>query len=181
MTHSAPDLPHERSYSFNPESAGPPSIGTIPQDVAATMSGLDILRSMQGGKLPSPPMADLLGFAISEVEEGRVTFVSAPSFQHYNPLGSVHGGYIATLLDSAMGCAVHTLLDAGVRYTTVELKINYLRAVTEATGQVKAEGAVIHCGRTIATADGRLTDADGRLYAHATTTCLIMPPTPRRR
>lgn len=179
MTQTIPFFSHERSYSFNPELAGTESIGVIPREAAATMSGIDLLRAVRDGGLPRPPISALLGFAMSVVEEGRVIFVSEPTFQHYNPLGSVHGGFIATLLDSAMGCAVHSLLDAGVRYTTVELKVNYLRALTEASGPIEAEGTVIHKGRTIATADGRLTDVEGRLYAHATTTCLIMHPETR--
>jgi uncharacterized protein (TIGR00369 family) len=179
MIQPTPNLSHERSYTFNPELAGQESIGIIPQQAAATMSGIEILRAVRDGGLPRPPISALLGFAMSVVEEGRVVFVSEPTLQHYNPLGSVHGGFIATLLDSAMGCAVHSLLNAGVHYTTVELKVNYLRALTETSGPIEAEGTVIHKGRTIATADGRLTDVEGRLYAHATTTCLIMHPQAR--
>jgi uncharacterized protein (TIGR00369 family) len=139
-----------------------------------TMSGLDLLRAMLAGELPRPPIAALMGFAFSEVEEGRVVFTLEPAEYHYNPIGTVHGGVAATLLDSAMGCAVNTLLPLGTAYTTLEIKVNYIRPMTRTTGLVRCEGTVIHRGGTIATAEGRITDADGKLYAHATTTCLIM-------
>jgi uncharacterized protein (TIGR00369 family) len=111
-----------------------------------------------------------------EVEEGRAIFEGEPTEYHYNPIGVVHGGLAATLLDSAMGCAVHSMLPVGVGYTTLEIKVNYLRALTSETGTVRAEGRVIKVGGRVAVAEGRITDAAGNLYAHSTTTCLILRP-----
>ena len=125
-------------------------------------------------ELPVAPIAELLGFDLVELGEGRASVELDPAERHYNPLGTVHGGIAATLLDSAMGCAVHTTLDEGEAYTTLELKVNYVRAITEATGRVVATGSVIHRGGRVATAEARLTDAGGRLLAHGTSTCLIM-------
>lgn len=125
------------------------------------------------GELPPPPMARLMDIRLVEVEKGRAVFHGTPQEFHYNPLGSVHGGYGATLLDSAMGCAVHTVLDAGDIYTTLEFKINFLRAMTHETGEVKGIGTIVHAGRTTAIAEGRIEDAAGKLYAFATTTCQI--------
>jgi uncharacterized protein (TIGR00369 family) len=125
-------------------------------------------------ELPVAPIAELLGFDLVELGEGRASFELDPAERHYNPLGTVHGGIAATLLDSAMGCAVHTTLTEGEGYTTIELKVNYVRAITEATGRVVASGSVIHRGGRVATAEARLTDADGRLLAHGTSTCLIL-------
>ena len=141
-----------------------------------TISGITFLRAMQSGELPPPPFAALLGIWITEVSEGRVVFAAEPSEYHYNPLGTVHGGVIATLLDSALGCAVQSMLPAGTSYTTLELKVNYLRPITTKTGTVYCEGKIIHVGGRIATAEGRLTDAVGKLYAHGTTTCIILRP-----
>jgi uncharacterized protein (TIGR00369 family) len=137
------------------------------------LSGLDYLTAMQAGRIPRPPVAALIGFAIAEVAEGRVVMEFDPAEFHYNPLGSVHGGIAATLLDSVMGCAVHSTLPQGRGYTTLEIKVNYVRTITAATGRLRAEGTIIHVGRQTATAEGRLVDATGRLYAHATTTCLV--------
>jgi uncharacterized protein (TIGR00369 family) len=127
------------------------------------------------GRLPPPPIAHHLGFALTEVEEGRALFTGTPDFRVYNPIGSVHGGYIATLLDSCMSCAVHTTVPAGFGYTTVEIKVNFVRAVTDKTGLVRAEGRVINTGKRIGTSEGRLIDAKGRLLAHGTATCLLFP------
>lgn len=138
------------------------------------MSGRDYLDAMRRGDLPMPPVASLLGFRITEVAEGRVVMVLAPAEYHYNPIGAVHGGVIATVLDSVMGCAVHSRLPAGQGYTTLEIKVNYLRAVATATGEVIAEGRVLHLGRSTAMAEASLTDGAGRRYAHATTTCIIL-------
>ncbi len=139
-----------------------------------TMSGLDYLKAMQEGKIPSPPIGILMDMRIVEVTEGRVIFAAQPAEYHYNPLGTVHGGLAATLLDSALGCAIHSTLQAGTGYTTLELKVNYLRPMTRESGMMYCEGKVIHVGGRIATAEGRLTDADGKLYAHGTTTCIIL-------
>ena len=141
-----------------------------------SISGIAFLKAMQSGELPPPPYAALLGIWITEVSEGRVVFAAEPSEYHYNPLGTVHGGVIATLLDSALGCAVQSMLPAGTSYTTLELKVNYLRPITEKTGTIYAEGKIIYIGGRIATAEARLTDAKGKLYAHATTTCIILRP-----
>lgn len=141
-----------------------------------TMSGLQYLQALQVGDFPVPPIAALLGMEIAEVSEGRVVFAAEPGEYEYNPIGVVHGGIAATLLDSAMGCAVHSTLPAGTAYTTLELKVNYLRPLTSNTGVVHCEGKVIHAGGRVATAEGRLTDASGKLYAHGTTTCIIMRP-----
>jgi uncharacterized protein (TIGR00369 family) len=125
-------------------------------------------------EIPVAPVAELLGFDLVELGEGRASFELDPGERHYNPLGTVHGGIAATLLDSAMGVAVHTTLGEGETYTTLELKVNYVRAITQDTGPVVATGSVIHRGGRVATAEARLTDADGRLLAHGTSTCLIM-------
>jgi uncharacterized protein (TIGR00369 family) len=143
--------------------------------VLATTSGIDLLRMISNGEQPMPPMMKLLDFRPSEVEPGFVVFEGVPQRMHYNPIGSVHGGYHAALLDSCMGCAIYSLLDIGEAWTTLEIKINYVRALTDATGPVRAEGKVIHRSRQIGTAEGRIVDADGKLYAHGTTTCLIFP------
>jgi uncharacterized protein (TIGR00369 family) len=141
-----------------------------------TISGIAYLKALQSGELPPPPFAVLMGIWITEVSEGRVVFAAEPAEYHYNPLGTVHGGVIATLLDSALGCAVQSMLPAGTSYTTLELKVNYLRPITAKTGTVYCEGKIIHVGGRIATAEGRLTDAEGKLYAHGTTTCIILRP-----
>jgi uncharacterized protein (TIGR00369 family) len=141
----------------------------------AAMTGLELLRAMFDGEIPPAPIALTLDFRPLELEEGRVVFAGTPDERHYNPIGSVHGGYAATLLDSAMGCAVHTTLAAGVGYTTLDLQVRYVRAMTKDTGEVRAEGTVVHAGRRQAIAEGRLVSAaDGKLLAHGTTTCLIL-------
>lgn len=142
---------------------------------AHAMSGLEFIRALAEGALAMPPVARLLDFRPTEVEEGRVVFEMRVGEHQYNPIGSVHGGVVATLLDSAMGCAVNTTLQQGVGYTTAELKVNFIRPVTFNAGVVRCEGKIIHSGARTATAEGRVTDAAGKLYAHATTTCLIFP------
>ncbi len=143
---------------------------------ARTMSGLEYLRAIMRRELPAPPIAATLDFALTEIEEGRAVFVVEPQEYHYNPIGVVHGGLAATLCDSAMGCAIHATLPAGTAYTTLELKVNYIRALTTTTGPVRCEGKTIAVGGRVATAEARLTDAAGTLYAHATTTCLVIRP-----
>ncbi len=137
------------------------------------LSGVDRLRAIIDGRR-SAPYGALVGFRPVEVGEGRVVFEGVPGEQHYNPQGIVHGGYAASILDSCMGCAVETMLEAGVSYTTVELKVNFVRAMTAATGTVRAIGTSIHTGRRMATSEGRLLDGDGRLLAHGSTTCMVM-------
>lgn len=139
-----------------------------------TMAGIDFLRAIRDGKLPPPPIAQLMGFRLTEVEPGHAVFEITPGEQHYNPIGVVHGGVAMTLLDSAMGVCVHTKLPAGIGYTTLEAKTNLVRAITGKTGRLRAIGKVIHFGKRIATAEGRLEDAEGKLYAHATTTCIVL-------
>lgn len=141
---------------------------------ARSLSGLDYLRGIMRGELPGPPIGAVLGMEIDEVEAGRVVFAIDPQEYHYNPNGVVHGGMVATLCDSAMACAVYASLPAGAAATTIEMKVNLTRAMTEATGRVRCEGRVLHVGGRTATAEARVTDAMGQLYAHATTTCLVM-------
>jgi uncharacterized protein (TIGR00369 family) len=136
-------------------------------------TGLETLEAIFAGELPRPPIGDTLDFVPVQMGTGTAVFQGRPQLRHYNPLGSVHGGWFATLLDSALGCAVHSTLPAGKAYTTLELKVNIVRALTDAVPLVRAEGRVIHLGRQVATAEARLLGPDGKLYAHATTTCLI--------
>jgi uncharacterized protein (TIGR00369 family) len=147
--------------------------GVARRERIAGLSGLEVMQALLRGELPHAPMADTLDFALVEIGFGRAVFQGRPLQRHYNPMGTVHGGWFATLLDSALGCAVHTSLPAGKAYTTVELKISVVRPLTDKVPLVRAEGCVIHGGSRMATADGRLTGADGRLYAHASTTCFV--------
>ena len=141
---------------------------------ARSMAGIEFLRAMRDGKLPPPPIAELLGFKLVEVEPGRAVFEVQPGERHYNPIGVVHGGLAMTLLDSAMGCSVQTQMPAGGGYTTLEAKTNLVRAITSETGVLRAIGKVVHLGKRIATAEARLEDKAGKLYAHATTTCIVL-------
>jgi len=139
----------------------------------AGRSGLEIFQALLAGEIPPPPMAATLDFTLLRVESGFAVFQGRPGVSHYNPMGTVHGGWFATLLDSAMGCAVHTTLPAGKAYTTLEMKLNLVRALTDAVPLVRAEGRLVHGGRQVATAEARLVGPDGKLYAHASTTCLV--------
>jgi uncharacterized protein (TIGR00369 family) len=150
-------------------------IGLLSVDQLRELDGLDLFRGIIAGKIPAPPITATMGFWLKEAEQGRVVFAGTPERRHYNPIGSVHGGFAATLLDSAMSCAVHTHLKKGFGYTTVEFKVNFVRAITDTTGTVFCEGRSITVGSRIGTAEGRITDAAGKLYAHGTTTCLIFP------
>jgi uncharacterized protein (TIGR00369 family) len=142
---------------------------------AASMSGMEFFAALSAGELPAPPIAELLGFSITAVEPGRCVFEMEPAEWMFNPIGSVHGGVAATILDSCMGCAVHSTLPAGRGYTTGDLQIRYLRGMSVDTGRVVAEGNVVHVGRRQATADGRLTvAATGKLIATATTGCIVL-------
>ena len=145
-------------------------------DVAkiASMSGLEYLQHLLDSDRP-PPFAELLNFRLTRIAPGMATFAGIPAEYHYNPIGVVHGGFAATLLDSALGCAVHTPLEPGFAYTTVELKVNFVRPLLMSTGPIEAEGKVIHLGTRVATAEARLSDSAGKLYAHGTTTCMIFP------
>lgn len=140
---------------------------------ATDLSGRDYLTAMMEGSISAPPIAKLMGFHLAQIGEGRAVFECTPGEQHYNPIGVVHGGLACTLLDSAMGCAVHVTLPAGAAYTTLEVKVNLVRAITTTTGLLRAEGRVIHTGRRMATSEGRLIDSAGKLYAHGTATCMV--------
>jgi uncharacterized protein (TIGR00369 family) len=150
-------------------------IGVVSRDVLLSYDGLGFLRAIAEGALPQPPIAQTLGFHLVGAEYGKAIFEGIPEFRHYNPIGAVHGGFAATLLDSAVACSVHSTLAKGETYTTLELKLNLVRALTQETGPVRAEGHIIHRGRTTATAEGQLRDAAGKLYGHASTTCMIFP------
>ena len=149
--------------------------GVVTPEILKSYDGLGFLQAIIDGTLPQPPIAELIGFHLAEAENGRAVFEGLPEFRHYNPIGSVHGGIAATLLDSALGCAIFSTLHKGDTWTTLELKLNFVRPMTKDTGPVRAEGRVIHRGRTVATSEGDLKDAAGKLYAHATTTCMIFP------
>ena len=165
---SAPAKARERSFSWeDPAQAA---------RVGAQLAGLEYLRRIRDGTLPKPPVAAMMGFELVAVEPGGAVFAMQPEEWHYNPIGSVHGGVVATLLDSCMGCAVHTLLDAGVGYTTTDLQVRYLRPLAADTGRVLAEGSVVHLGRRLATAEGRVWAEvePERLLAHGSTGVAIM-------
>lgn len=149
--------------------------GVVPMDQIMARSGLQFLTDMVEGKLPQAPMCATLGFHLAEASDGYARFDGVPEFRHYNPIGTVHGGFAATLLDSALGCAIFTTLARGEAWTTLELKLNLVRPINKDTGTLRAEGRIIHRGRTVATADGTVKDKAGRLYAHATTTCMVFP------
>jgi uncharacterized protein (TIGR00369 family) len=151
------------------------SYGVVDSDVLQSYDGLGFLKGIIAGTLPQPPISEIMGFHLVEAEPGRVVFEGQPKLKHYNPIGSVHGGFAATLLDSALGCAIFSTLHKGDAWTTLELKLNYVRGMTDTTGPVRAEGRIIHRGRTVATSEGDLKDSAGKLYAHATTTCMIFP------
>ncbi|WP_207791520.1 PaaI family thioesterase [Sandaracinobacteroides saxicola] len=157
------------------------SSAPLPKDALASMSGLELMQAMASGALPRAPIGELMGFNGMSVGDGWVEFFATPTAAHYNPIGTVHGGFAATLLDSCMACAVHTRVAAGFGYTTVDLNITYLKAMTDATGRVTARGEVISASKRIATARGSIVDAEGRLLATGTTTCLVFPLTPRGR
>jgi uncharacterized protein (TIGR00369 family) len=152
---------------------GGPGPGITRPEQALAMDGLSLMQGLLRGELPFAPIAQTLDFILIEVSRGRAVFQGTPGEGHLNPLGTVHGGWFATLLDSALGCAVHTMLPAGRAYTTAELGMNLVRAITPKVQRVRAEGEVVHCGRQLATATARLVGPDGTLYAHASTTCLV--------
>jgi molybdate transport repressor ModE-like protein len=149
--------------------------GVVPLQTVMSQSGLEFLKAMVAGKVPQPPMAATLGFRLTSVAHGRATFEGTPEFRLYNPIGTVHGGFAASLLDSALGCAIFSTMEKGETWTTLELKLNFVRPMSKDTGPVRAEGHIIHRGRTVATSEGTLKDRAGKLYAHASTTCMIFP------
>jgi uncharacterized protein (TIGR00369 family) len=145
------------------------------RETIETLSGLELFKRIMSGEEPNAPYLDLIGAWFDSVSEGRVVCKSVPGLQHYNPMGVAHGGYASSLLDTAMGCAIHTLCKPGTGNMTLELKVNLVRAITKDVGELTAEGTIIHHGRTIATSEGRIVDANGKLYAHGNTTCMIVP------
>ena len=148
--------------------------GVVSTERKKKLTGLELLTCIMDGTLPAPPIQRVLDFRLIKVDCGSTVFAGVPRYDFYNPLDSVHGGYIAALLDSCMACAIHSTLEVGYSYATLEVKINYVRAILCDTGEVRAEGKVVSSGRRIATAEGRLVDSGGKLYAHGTTTCLII-------
>ena len=143
-------------------------------EAGRAMPGIEFLRAIRDGRLPPAPIAELLGFSLVEVEPGHAVFECTPGERHYNPIGVVHGGLAMTLLDSAMGCSVQTQMPAGTGYSTLEAKTNLVRPITAQTGRLRAIGKLVYAGKRMATAEGRLEDASGKLYAHATTTCIVL-------
>jgi uncharacterized protein (TIGR00369 family) len=149
--------------------------GVVTPEALKSYDGLGFLQAIIDGTVPNPPMSEVLGFHLIEIDQGRAMFEGVPEFRHYNPIGTVHAGFAATLLDSALGCAIFSTMAKGETWTTLELKFNLVRPLTKDTGPVRAQGRIVHRGRTIATAEGDLKDRAGKLYAHATTTCMIFP------
>lgn len=158
--------------------AGGSTVGVATPAQVAGLTGLEVFQAIFAGTLPRPPIGDTLDFMPLEVKKGHAVFQGHPQTRHYNPLGTVHGGWFSTLLDSALGCAVHSALPAGKAYTTLELKVNMIRALTAKVPLVRAIGQVIHLGGQVATAEAKLVGPDGKLYAHATTTCLVFDARP---
>lgn len=158
-----------------PGYVAPRGLGTIPHEDVEHYTGLELLRRVVAGEYPAPSIAARMNFGLVEAEEGRVVFEGMPGARHFNPLGSVHGGWAATVLDSALGCSIHTLLGKGEGYSTVEMKINYLRPISDRTGLVTCEGKVVNKGRTLAVSEARMMDEKGKLLAIGTETCAIFP------
>jgi uncharacterized protein (TIGR00369 family) len=148
------------------------SLGVIPVEAFKTRSGLEVLQGILAGDLPNPPIADVLPFILADATRGRVVFEGEPTAALLNPMGAIHGGFAMTMLDSAMTCAVMSVLDAGESCTTIETKVNFIRPLMPSTGPVRAEASLVHGGSRVATAEGRLVDAAGQIYAHGTSTCL---------
>lgn len=148
--------------------------GVVPPEIATTQDGLPFLQDMIAGKHPAPPIAETMGFILVEVAPGFAVFEGEPTAAFLNPLSTIHGGWTATIMDSALGCCVHTLIKAGQAYTTVEFKVNLVRALFPGGGKLRCEGRVVHAGGRIATSEAKLTDAKGRLVAHGSETCLIL-------
>lgn len=151
------------------------TFGTVSAETQKTMSGLEFVQGLASGALPLNTFARTLGYDVSHAERGRVVIVLIPTGAHLNPAGTVHGGLTATLLDSCKGLAIQSMLDKGVSQATLEFKVSLMRPITPETGQIRAEGTVLNCGRRVGTAEGRVTDGKDRLLAHGTTTCLIFP------
>ena len=158
-----------------PGYVSPRGLGVLPMDEMVKYTGLEMLQRLIDGHYPAPPIGATMSFGLVEVSEGRAVFRGLPGERHLNPLGSVHGGFAATLLDSALGCAVHTTMAKGEAYTTAEFKVNLTRPITPKTGEVVCEGRVIHRGRTLAVSEATLKDRVGKLLAFGTETCSIFP------
>ena len=156
---------HERTFQWEDPMKGAKE--------ALTMAGLDYFQAINDGKLPLPPLMHTLDFKAESIEKGKAVFSFEPQEFHYNPIGTVHGGVISAILDSAMGCSIHSLLPVGTGYTTLELKVNFLKAVTIKSGELKATGKVVHSGSRTALVEAQLTDQNGTIYAHSTSTCMI--------
>ena len=150
-------------------------IGVLPLEIISRCSGLEVLQRLANGELPAPAMSEIIPFRLTEVTAGRVVFESTPNERFYNTAGIVHGGYAMTLLDTCMGIATYSTLGPAIRYTTVETKVNFVRPITVATGTLKAIGTAVHTGSKTGTAEGRLVDSAGALYAHGTTTVFLFP------
>ncbi len=148
-------------------------VGVATLDETAGLTGLQTLQAMMRGELPRTHIGETMDFLLIEVTQGRAVFQGVPQTRHLNPMGTVHGGWYATLLDSAVGCAVHSTMPVGRAYTTAELSVNLVRGAVPGREPLRAIGQVIHVGRQLATAEGRIVDAAGKVYAHATTTCLV--------
>ena len=178
MSEPAPATPEETLAAWQAvyERKRTQQYGVATREQTAGKSGLELFQAMLAGELPAPPISRTLDFILVEAEHGRAVFQGRPAPDHYNPMGIVHGGWFATLLDSALGCAVQTILPAGKAYTTAELKLNIVRPLSDKVPLVRADGRVIYSGGRMATADARLTGHDGKLYAHGSTTCFVYEP-----
>jgi uncharacterized protein (TIGR00369 family) len=172
MDHASIDQPQRQENQPMP-SRSSKTYGTVSADRRKQMTGLEFVQGLADGTLPLNTIAQTLGYDVTEAVSGRVVITAKPSDIHLNPGGTVHGGFSATLLDSCMGLAVQSTLEKGVASTTLEFKISLVRPITSETGEIRAEGVVLNCGRRIGTAEGRITDNKGRLLAHGTTTCMI--------
>ncbi|WP_372660772.1 PaaI family thioesterase [Hydrogenophaga sp.] len=159
--------------------AAGPGPGVAKPEQIAGKTGMEVMQAMLRGEIPHAAIASTLDFLVIGLADGEAVFQGTPGPQHFNPMGTVHGGWFATMLDSALGCAVHTKMPPGRGYTTAELSVNIVRALTPKVPRVRAIGRVIHCGRQLATADAKLIGPDGTLYAHATTTCLVFEMKPQ--
>ncbi len=157
--------------------SSPPKTGIVDPAIATGMSGLDFMRKLMNEELPAPPFSLTADVWPVEVEDGRVVFEGRPAERFYNPMGTIHGGWLSTLLDSAMGCAIHSHLPAGTAYTTVEMKVNFVRPAFAHSGPLRCEASLIHYGGRIATSEGRVVDGKGRLIAHGTETCMLLDAT----
>lgn len=151
------------------------NFGVMGMETLKDVSGLEFLQGIVSGRFPQPPIGEILGMRLVEVEKGRAVFAAQPTAAFYNPLGTVHGGFAATILDSCMACAVQTMIEPGFGYTTIEFKVTYIRPMTDQTGPVRGIGEVINVGRRLGVSEGKLVDSQGKVLAHGTTSCMIFP------